>query len=134
MTNNLHVPKCPPVRPSPCVHATTTRRPKDKDAERVLALVSSRHRVTVKQLLHPTRSQAPIAHSRQLAMYLMHTSLGRTMTDVGIYFGRDRTTVAHACGRIEDERDDTRFDADVSALEDALSQFAEHDAGQADLH
>jgi hypothetical protein len=54
-------------------------------------------------------------------MYLMHTSLGRTMADVGRYFGRDRTTVAHACGRIEDQRDDAGFDALVLVLEERIA-------------
>jgi len=78
---------------------------RDEAADRVLALVSAHDAVPPAQLLHRTRCRAPVAHSRQLAMYLMHTLLGRTMTEVGRYFGRDRTTVAHACGRIEDRRD-----------------------------
>ena len=92
----------------------------DTEADRVLALVSAHDRVPAALLLHHSRCRAPIARSRQLAMYLMHTLLGRTMTEVGLYFGRDRTTVAHACGRIEDERDDFAFDSAVSALEDTL--------------
>ena len=94
---------------------------RDRDADRVLALVSAYDRVPTALLLHRSRCRAPIAHARQLAMYLMHTLLGRTMTEVGVYFGRDRTTVAHACGRIEDERDDLAFDSAVTALEECLT-------------
>jgi chromosomal replication initiation ATPase DnaA len=60
-------------------------------------------------------------------MYLMHVALGRSLTDVGRMFGRDRTTVSHACARIEDMRELPRFDADVTRLEDVL--FANGDAG-----
>jgi chromosomal replication initiation ATPase DnaA len=76
--------------------------------------------VPMSQLLHRSRCRAPVAHSRQVAMYLMHTLLGRTMTEVGRYFGRDRTTVAYACGCVEDLRDDMKFDTEITALEERL--------------
>ena len=41
-----------------------------------------------------------------MAMYLAHVAFGLTFTRVGICFGRDRTTVRHACALIEDRRDD----------------------------
>ncbi len=97
------------------------KRNADGAADRVLALVSCHDSIPPALLLHPSRCRAPVARARQLAMYLMHTSLGRTMTEVGCYFGRDRTTVAYACGRIEDKRDDAGFDAEVSALEDRIA-------------
>lgn len=110
-------------------HPDTTRRCAafrgDREAERVLALVSRQRAVPVYLLLHRSRCRAPVAEARQLAMYLVHTLLGRTMTAVGLYFGRDRSTVAHACGRIEDRRDEGRFDAEVTALEDAVLARAE---------
>ena len=92
----------------------------DRDADRVLALVSAHDGVPAALLLHPTRCRASVARARQLAMYLMHTTLGRTMTDVGRYFGRDRTTVAHACIRIEDARDDFGFDSELCGIEQDL--------------
>ncbi len=94
---------------------------RDSAADRVLALVSAHDAVAPALLLHPSRCRAPVARSRQLAMYLMHTLLGRSMTEVGAYFGRDRTTVAHACGLIEDCRDDRDFDEELTALEQKLS-------------
>ena len=94
--------------------------PADADAERVLELVSARRGVPAVLLLHRSRCRAPVAHARQLAMYLMHTLLGRKMADVGRVFGRDRTTVSHACALIEDQRDDCTFDAEVLVLEEAL--------------
>ena len=56
-------------------------------------------------------------------MYLMHVGHRRTLTDIGEIFERDRTTVAHACARIEDMRDDRAFDADVCRLEALVGKF-----------
>ena len=68
----------------------------------------------------PTRCRAPVAFARQVAMYLMHVACGQSLTDVGSHFGRDRTTVAYACGLIEDRRDDTVFDDSLEHLERAI--------------
>ena len=54
-------------------------------------------------------------------MYLMHVVLQRPYAEVGLYFGRDRTTVAHACAHIEDLRDEPRLDARVSRLEATIA-------------
>ena len=40
-----------------------------------------------------------------------------SLSDIGAAFGRDRTTVGHACNVVEDRRDDAAFDAFVSAIE-----------------
>jgi chromosomal replication initiation ATPase DnaA len=50
-------------------------------------------------------------------MYLAHVSCGLSLTAVGQVFARDRTTVAHACGRVEDLRDDPAFDRCLELLE-----------------
>ena len=44
------------------------------------------------------------------------------MAEAGALFGRDRTTVAHACAVIEDRRENPRFDEMVAALEDRLTE------------
>lgn len=64
-----------------------------------------------------TRCEASAAHARQVAMYLAHVGCGLTFTDVGRLFGRDRTTVTHACSVIEDKRDDRTFDDTLNLLE-----------------
>ena len=58
-----------------------------------------------------------VALARQVAMYLAHVVCGLTLTDTGRLFGRDRTTVAHACCVIEDRRDDPLFDRALDLLE-----------------
>ncbi|WP_411035122.1 helix-turn-helix domain-containing protein [Shinella sp. BYT-45] len=56
-------------------------------------------------------------HVRQVAMYVCHVVLRLSLSDIGAAFGRDRTTVGHACNVVEDRRDDAAFDAFVSAVE-----------------
>lgn len=64
-----------------------------------------------------SRGRAPVALARQVAMYLTHVVFGLSMAQTGRLFGRDRTTVAHACSVIEDLRDDTVFDRVIELLE-----------------
>jgi chromosomal replication initiation ATPase DnaA len=68
-------------------------------------------------LLHPRRCRARDATARHMTMYLMHVMLGRSLAEIGRFFGRDPTTVSYACGRIEDRREHRRFDARVARLE-----------------
>lgn len=56
-------------------------------------------------------------HIRQIAMYVCHVQLGIAMSDIGPCFGRDRTTVGHACQVVEDRRDEPAFDEFVAMLE-----------------
>lgn len=70
----------------------------------------------------PSRCGLPTAKARQLAMYLCHVLAGLTMTQVGLFFRRDRTTVAHACALIEDARDDQNVERRIQALEDRIAR------------
>lgn len=75
----------------------------------------------------PSRGKAPVAHARQVAMYLAHVSCGLSLTDVGAVFARDRTTVAHACAVIEDRRDDPVFDRALELMEWIVPTLVGHD-------
>lgn len=57
------------------------------------------------------------AKARQSAMYLTHVACGLPLQRVGQAFARDRATVAYACNRVEEMRDDPAFDALLRALE-----------------
>ncbi|WP_246091611.1 helix-turn-helix domain-containing protein [Aliirhizobium smilacinae] len=59
----------------------------------------------------------PSCHVRQISMYVCHVALRMSFSDIGAAFGRDRTTVGHACHVVEDRRDDVAFDEFVSAIE-----------------
>ena len=67
-----------------------------------------------------TRGHSHAAFARQVAMYLAHVAWGLSLTEVGQVFARDRTTVSHACGRVEDMRDDADFDRSLDLLEGVL--------------
>jgi hypothetical protein len=83
----------------------------------------SRVRGGIDELRAPTRGSARTAFARQVAMYLAHVACGVSLTDVGILFARDRTTVAHACGVVEDKRDDPDLDCRLEHLERAVASL-----------
>ena len=90
----------------------------DIRASLLVRVVATAEDVSVREIFQHTRSCAPIAATRQLAMYMMHVVIGRNLTEVGKFFGRDRTTVAYACARIEDLRDDEAFDYKIDQIEE----------------
>jgi hypothetical protein len=94
----------------------------DADGLRLIDLVARVRGIPSLLLLHPSRCSAAVAEARQLAMYLMHVIQRRPYAEIAGLFGRDRTTVSHACALIEDCRDRPRFDAEVAALEAALDR------------
>ncbi len=67
-----------------------------------------------------SRGIARVALARQVAMYLAHVGCGLSMASAGRLFGRDRTTVSHACLIVEDRRDDPVFDHVLNLLEWAV--------------
>ena len=105
--NDIDVEAVDPVR-----HTALARL-----AEVTVAAVSH---VPAASLRNPNRGRRPVALARQTAMYLAHVAFGLTFTRVGICFGRDRTTVRHACALIEDRRDDPTVEFGLSALEAGL--------------
>ncbi|WP_246041407.1 helix-turn-helix domain-containing protein [Peteryoungia ipomoeae] len=57
------------------------------------------------------------AHIRQVSMYVCHVTLPLSMEEVARAFGRDRSTVSHACRMVESRRDDPAYDAFVGTVE-----------------
>lgn len=68
------------------------------------------------------RGTKAVAKARQLAMYLAHIALGWSIARVADAFGRDRSTVAHACQIVEFQRDDEAFDHWLSEMEESLTR------------
>lgn len=58
--------------------------------------------------------------ARYVAMYLAYVIYQWPLDRVGAAFGRDRTTVGHACRYVEDQRDDRAFDRLMERLEACL--------------
>jgi chromosomal replication initiation ATPase DnaA len=89
----------------------------------VTSLVCSAFNLSQDQLFAGSRGAARIAFARQVAMYIAHVWLGLSLSEVGRRFGRDRTTVAHACEVIEERRDDPRIDALLDVIESAVTSW-----------
>ena len=86
------------------------------------SLVGSAFSVPLHDLRAASRGPATTAFARQVAMYLAHVELGLSLTIVAAQFGRDRTTVSHACGRVEDRRDDPAVDTALFCLTAAIAR------------
>lgn len=94
----------------------------------VRLVVEELHRLAAHPVSAPSRRRRPAApagrelrrpycHLRQIAMYVCHVALSMSLTEIGLGFGRDRTTVSHACRVVEDRRDDPAYDRFVEAVE-----------------
>ena len=84
----------------------------DHSRSRTVLVAAVAQALTIEEslLLASGRGRAEIAFARQLCMYLAHTLLGLSYTEVASAFGRDRTTVHYACAVVEDRRDEVKFD------------------------
>lgn len=89
-----------------------------------MRLVAETHGVALADLRATSRGTAAVAQARQCAMYLAHVAFALSFGMVGRAFGRDRTTAAHACRRMEDRRDDPAFDRRLARLERMLTAAA----------
>lgn len=76
--------------------------------------------VPADEIDQPTRGAARAALARQVAMYLTHVAFELSLQRCAQAFGRDRSTAAYACHRIEDRRDEPEFDAFLDDLEACL--------------
>ncbi|KAB2851606.1 MAG: hypothetical protein F9K44_00945 [Hyphomicrobiaceae bacterium] len=83
---------------------------------------ASAFEIGAEEVASATRGSSQAALARQVGMYLAHVVCGLSLTEVGRLYGRDRTTVAHACAVVEDRRDDPTFNRAISALEYAVRQ------------
>lgn len=78
--------------------------------EAMIDITAALFNVASKDIRRPGRSSLGVSRVRQVAMYVTHVVLKLSMSEIGKSFGRDRTTVLHACHLIEDLRDDEDFD------------------------
>ncbi|MFW6412857.1 MAG: helix-turn-helix domain-containing protein [Oceanicaulis sp.] len=100
---------------------TTTRDIEDRAKARLaLQTVAYAMGVAPEDIARPTRGSARAAFARQVAMYLAHVAFEMSLQRAAQAFGRDRSTAAYACHRIEDRRDDAEFDAFLDELEACL--------------
>ncbi len=97
------------------------RRARDEARARLArTIVAYAFGVSEAEMNAMTRRSAAAAFGRQVAMYLAHISFEMSLSRVANAFGRDRTTVSHACHLVEDRRDDSQFDLKLDRLESLL--------------
>lgn len=72
----------------------------DPELPRILRVVSRFSAIPEADILGPSQRQ-PIARARQFAMFKA-VEAGITTTEVGRFFGRDHSTVTHACQRMRE--------------------------------
>ena len=89
----------------------------DPEVFALAQLVADERGVTLTALMRRSRGHGKSAAARQLAVYLAHVMLERPQDVVAELFGRDRTTIAHACHLIEDMRDKAAIDAEIARIE-----------------
>lgn len=89
-------------------------------ARLALQTVAYAFQVPAEDIDTPTRGAARAALARQVAIYLTHVAFEMSLARTAIAFGRDRSTAAYACHRIEDRRDDPGFDELMDSLEACL--------------
>ncbi|WEK52540.1 MAG: helix-turn-helix domain-containing protein [Candidatus Kaistia colombiensis] len=121
------------IRTGPAVkiRESRLRHARDDGTKRMLvSLVGSALAVDADRLCGAGRGTAQEAHARQVAVYIAHIALGLSYTEAGRLFGRDRTTAAHACRRVEEQRESERIDQFVDRLERAACH-ATSQAGRA---
>jgi chromosomal replication initiation ATPase DnaA len=118
-TLEKHPQQTPAAAPDTAFHASSKRRDEvaQEMCECLIDIVAALFSVSSKELRKPGRTADSISRVRQIAMYVAHVVLRLTQGEVGRGFGRDRTTVIHACHIVEDLRDDAEFDRAVSMVE-----------------
>ena len=105
------------VLPAPPENSSPTPSTAERTCQWVAFCVARDFGLEMAALFAPTRGAPRAAFARQVAMYLAHIGFELSLETISRIFGRDRTTVSHACHVIEDGRDDIWLDCRLEALE-----------------
>jgi chromosomal replication initiation ATPase DnaA len=89
-------------------------------AKIAMALAAGACGLPMEQVLGGGRA-TQVAFARQVAMYIASIGFGMSLARVGAAFGRDRSTVRHACQVMEERREQPAFDRWMDALEAAAA-------------
>ena len=81
--------------------------------------------VPVEEMRKPTRGRPQVARARQIAVHLARVVFTMSHRQLAQEFGRDRSTVHHACNLIERMREDNgEFDSTLRWMENLLRNAA----------
>lgn len=88
-------------------------------------IVAQVHGVPVEELRKPTRGRPHVARARQISIHLARKVFDLNHRQLALEFGRDRSTVHHACCLIEKMRgQNDQFDSTLSWMETLLRRAA----------
>jgi chromosomal replication initiation ATPase DnaA len=88
-------------------------------------IVAQVHGVPVQELRQPTRGRPHVARARQISIHLARRVFDLNHRQLAQEFGRDRSTVHHACGLIEKMRaENEQFDSTLTWMETLLRRAA----------
>lgn len=85
-------------------------------AQVAIALAGAAVGASIEEIAGNGRS-TKVAFARQVAMYVAYVGFGMSLKRVAAAFGRDKSTIAHACRAMEDRREEPAFDRWMEALE-----------------
>lgn len=81
--------------------------------------------VPLEEMRRPTRGRPLVARARQIAVHLARSVFSMTHRQLAAEFGRDRSTVKHACQQIERMREENaEFDSTLRWMEALLRRAA----------
>jgi len=81
--------------------------------------------VPVEEVRKPTRGRPLVSRTRQVAVHLARSVFALSHRQLAAEFGRDRSTVKHACEQIERMREDNaEFDSTMRWMEALLRRAA----------
>jgi chromosomal replication initiation ATPase DnaA len=89
--------------------------------EIAIALAAGACGARVEDVTHGGRN-IRTAFARHVAMYLASVGFGMSLGRVARAFGRDRSTVRHACQLMEERRESPGFDQWMEALEASVAR------------
>ncbi len=96
------------------------KRIKEGYKRSILQMMSNIHNVSLDDLLSKSRQKEHVVFARHMAMYVMHTVFSMSYEEIGDCFKRHRTSVTHACKKIEDRRENSSIDHCLHYLEGGL--------------
>ncbi len=89
------------------------------------AIVCQIYAVTADEMRGATRGRPRAARARQIAIHLVRTVFGMDLRQLASCFGRDRSTICHACNQVARLRQaDGEFDSTLRWIESHLRRAA----------
>jgi chromosomal replication initiation ATPase DnaA len=98
----------------------------DRDrADLTVHVVAMRLGTPMETLTRKSRLSLPALRARRVSLYLAHVALGWTLERVGHAFGLNRQTVARACTRMEEARDEPHLNDLLDELSATIQGLCE---------